>query len=43
MREERRLGVSDNTVGRRIFGPKMDEVTVDLRKLHIEELNGLYS
>jgi hypothetical protein len=26
-----------------IFGPKRDEVTGDWRKLHNEELNGLYS
>ena len=28
---------------RRIFGPKMEEVTRDWKKLHIEELNDLYS
>jgi hypothetical protein len=28
---------------RRIFGPKRDEVTVERRKLHTEELNDLYS
>jgi len=28
---------------RRIFWPKRDEVTVDWRKLHNEELNNLYS
>jgi hypothetical protein len=28
---------------RRIFGPKSDEVTGEWRKLHYEELNGLYS
>ena len=28
---------------RRIFGPKRDEVTGEWRKLHIEELNDLYS
>jgi hypothetical protein len=27
---------------RRIFGPKRDEVTVEWRKLHNEELNVLY-
>ena len=27
---------------RRIFGPKMDEVTVEWGKLHNEELNDLY-
>jgi hypothetical protein len=28
---------------RRIFGPKRDEVTGGWRKLHNEELHGLYS
>jgi hypothetical protein len=28
---------------RRIFGPKGDEITGELRRLHNEELNGLYS
>ena len=28
---------------RRIFAPKRDEVTVEWRKLHNEELNDLYS
>jgi hypothetical protein len=28
---------------RRVFGPRRDEVTVDWRKLHNEELNDLYS
>jgi hypothetical protein len=28
---------------RRIFGPKRDEVTVEWRKLHNEELHNLYS
>jgi hypothetical protein len=28
---------------RRIFGPKREEVTGEWRKLHNEELNGLYS
>ena len=32
-----------NRVLRRIFGPKRDEVTGEWRKLHNEELNGLYS
>ena len=31
-----------NTVLRRIFGPKEDEVTGEWRKLHNEELNDLY-
>jgi hypothetical protein len=29
-------------VVRRIFGPKMDEVTGEWRRLHNEELNDLY-
>ena len=33
----------ENRVLRRIFGPKMDEVTGEWRKLHNEELNDLYS
>jgi hypothetical protein len=34
--------VFENRVLRRIFGPKRDEVTGEWRKLHNEELNGLY-
>jgi hypothetical protein len=41
--EERRLIVFVNRVLRRIFGPKRDEVTGEWRKLHNEELHGLYS
>ena len=33
----------ENRVLRRTFGPKRDEVTRKWRKLHNEELNGLYS
>ena len=43
MREEHRLRVSQNRVLRRVFGPRRDEVTGEWRKLHNEELNGLYS
>jgi len=43
LREERRLRASENKVLRRIFGPKRDEVTGELRKLHNEERNDLYS
>jgi hypothetical protein len=51
LREEQRpwvfknrvLGVFENRVLRRIFGPKRDEATADWRKLHNEELNDLYS
>jgi len=32
-----------NTVLRRLFGPKRDEVTGDWRRKHNEELNDLYS
>jgi hypothetical protein len=37
------LRVFQNRVLRRIFGPKRDEVTGGWRKLHNEELHGLYS
>ena len=43
MKDERRLGVFENMVLRRIFGPKRDEVTGEWRKLHNEELNDLYA
>jgi hypothetical protein len=43
LKEESRLRVFENRVLRRIFGPKSDEVTGEVRKLHNEELNGLYS
>jgi hypothetical protein len=43
LREEHRLRVFENRVRRRIFGPKRDEVTGGWRKLHNEELHGLYS
>jgi hypothetical protein len=33
----------ENGLLRRIFGPKRDEITRKLRKLHNEELNDLYS
>jgi hypothetical protein len=37
------LGVFENKVLRRIFGPKRDEVTGGRRKLHNEELHDLCS
>jgi hypothetical protein len=37
------LGVFEDRVLRKIFGPKRDEVTGGSRKLHDEELHGLYS
>jgi len=41
LREERRLSVFENSVLRRMFGPKSDEVKGEWRKLHNEELNDL--
>jgi hypothetical protein len=43
LREEHRLRVFENKVLRRIFRPKRAEVTGGWRKLHNEELHGLYS
>jgi len=43
LREERRLGVFENRVLRRVFESKRDEVTGEWRKIHNEELNDLYS
>ena len=42
LREERKLRVFENMVLRRIFGPRMDDVTGDWRRLSNEELNDLY-
>jgi hypothetical protein len=42
MREERRLRVFENSVVRRIFGSKRDEVVGEWRKLNDEELKDLY-
>ena len=39
--EERRLRVFENSVLRRVFGPKTNEVTGEWRKLHNEELSDL--
>jgi hypothetical protein len=43
LREGHRLRVFENRVLRRIFGPKRDEVTGELRKLHNGELHNSYS
>jgi len=43
LREEGNLRVFESMVLRRIFGPRRDEVTGEWRRLHNEELNGLYS
>ena len=42
MREERWVRVFENRV-LRIFGTERDEVTGEMRKIHIEQLNDLYS
>ena len=43
LEEERRLMLFENRVLRRLFGPERDEVTGECRKLHNEELYGLYT
>jgi len=43
LREEHRLRKFENGMLRTIFGPKRDEITVERRRLHNEELNDLYS
>ena len=40
--EERRLRVSENRMLRKIFRPNRDEVIGEWRRLHNEEINGLY-
>jgi hypothetical protein len=41
LREGQRLGVFENRVRERLFGPNGDEVTGRWRKLHTEKLNYL--
>jgi hypothetical protein len=43
LREEHKLSVFENSVLRRMFGPKRGEVMGGWRKLHKEELHDLYS
>ena len=43
LREEHRLRVFENTVLRRIFGPRRDKVTGEWKKLYNEELNDMQS
>ena len=43
MQKERELRVFENKVLRRIFRPRRDNVMGEWRRLHNEELNGLYS
>jgi hypothetical protein len=40
--EEHRLRMFENRVLRKVFGPKRDEVTGELRRLHNEKLYYLY-
>jgi len=42
LREEHRLRVFENRVLRKVFWPERNEVTREWRKLHCEELYGLY-
>jgi hypothetical protein len=42
LRKEGRLGVFENRVLRKIFGPKWDDVTRKRRRLQNEELYPLY-
>ena len=42
MRGEHRLRVFEDTVVRKIFGPKREGVTGEWRRLHKEERNYLY-
>jgi hypothetical protein len=41
-REEHRLGVFENRLLRKIFGPKRNKVTGGWKKLHNEELRDVY-
>jgi hypothetical protein len=41
--EERKLRVFENMVLRRIFGPRMDEVMGEWRRVHNNVLNDLFS
>jgi hypothetical protein len=43
LREEHILRVFENRILRRIFGPKWDGITGEMRKLHNEEHHNLYS
>jgi hypothetical protein len=43
LREEHRLRVFENSVLRRIFKPKRDEIIGEWRRLRNKELNNLYS
>jgi hypothetical protein len=42
LREERRLRVFENSVLKKVFGPRRVKVTGEWRKLHNKEKNNLY-
>jgi hypothetical protein len=42
LRQNLKISVFENIALKIIFGPKRDEVTVEWRKLHNEELNDLH-
>ena len=42
LKEEHRLGVFENRVLRKVFGPEREGVTGEWRRLHNEKLNDLY-
>ena len=42
LREERNLRVFENMALRRIFRPRMEEITEEWRRLHNDELNDVY-
>ena len=41
LRKELRLRVFEDTLLRRVFGPKIDDITGEWRKLHTEDLSDL--
>ena len=41
LRKERRLRVFEDTSLRRVFGPKIDDITGEWRKLHTEDFSDL--
>jgi hypothetical protein len=43
LREEHRIRAFDNSVLRKIFGPRRDEVTGEWTRIHNKELYDLYS
>jgi hypothetical protein len=43
LREEQRLTAFENRVARKLLGPRYAEIPAELKRLHNEELNDLYS